>query len=99
LKFSNLLLEVNSLLLRAFKESFKRPVEFKEFLRQCYNMGNRSLTCCGYRIYYWIGFTLQSRPTPKSLELFPDAFDEYFNIREIGSIITALICAGRIGSE
>jgi phospholipid/cholesterol/gamma-HCH transport system permease protein len=35
------------------------------------NMGNRSLLLvAGYRIYYWIGFTLQSRPTPKSLSCF-----------------------------
>jgi phospholipid/cholesterol/gamma-HCH transport system permease protein len=42
LKFSNLLLEEGELSFfaaRFFKESFKRPVEFKEFLRQCYNMG------------------------------------------------------------
>ncbi|MGB5172925.1 MAG: ABC transporter permease, partial [Eudoraea sp.] len=28
---------------RFFKELFKPPFELKELLRQCYNMGNRSL--------------------------------------------------------
>ena len=28
---------------RFFKESFNRPFEFKEFIKQCFYMGNRSL--------------------------------------------------------
>ena len=30
-----------------FKEVFKRPFEFKEFLRQCFYIGNRSLLLVG----------------------------------------------------
>jgi len=86
---------------RFFKEVFKPPFEFKEFLRQCFNMGNRSLllvSITGFII--GLVFTLQSRPTllefgavswmPKMVSISI--------IREIGPIITALICAGRIGS-
>ncbi|MBT8311878.1 MAG: ABC transporter permease, partial [Flavobacteriaceae bacterium] len=29
---------------RFFREAIKPPYEFKELLRQCYHMGNRSLT-------------------------------------------------------
>ena len=49
---------------RFFKEVFKRPFEFKEFLRQCFNMGNRSLLLVAVTGFI-IGlvFTLQSRPT------------------------------------
>src|SRR3970040_782006 len=49
---------------RFFRESFRRPMEFKEFLRQCYNMGNRSLLLVAVTGFI-IGlvFTLQSRPT------------------------------------
>jgi phospholipid/cholesterol/gamma-HCH transport system permease protein len=50
--------------LRFFKEVFKPPYEFKEFLKQCYNMGNRSLllvSVTGFII--GLVFTLQSRPT------------------------------------
>lgn len=86
---------------RFFKESIKKPFEFKEFLRQCYNMGNRSLLLVGVTGFI-IGlvFTLQSRPT---LEQFGatswiPAMVSVSIIREIGPIITALICAGRIGS-
>jgi len=86
---------------RFFKEVFKRPFEYKEFLRQCYYMGNRSLLLVGVTGFI-IGlvFTLQSRP--KMMELGAVAWlpsmVSISIIREIGPIITALICAGRIGS-
>ncbi len=86
---------------RFFKESFKRPFELKELLRQCYYMGNRSLLLVGVTGFI-IGlvFTLQSRP--KMLELGASAWLPSMVgvsiVREIGPIITALICAGRIGS-
>jgi phospholipid/cholesterol/gamma-HCH transport system permease protein len=49
---------------RFFKEVVRPPFEFKEFLKQCYNMGNRSLllvSVTGFII--GLVFTLQSRPT------------------------------------
>jgi phospholipid/cholesterol/gamma-HCH transport system permease protein len=86
---------------RFFKEIFKRPMEFKEFLRQCYNMGNRSLLLVAVTGFI-IGlvFTLQSRPTLEefgAVSWMPSMVSISI-IREIGPIITALICAGRIGS-
>ena len=86
---------------RFFKESFRHPMEFKEFLRQCYNMGNRSLllvSVTGFII--GLVFTLQSRPTLQefgAVSWMPSMVSISI-IREIGPIITALICAGRIGS-
>ena len=86
---------------RFFKEVFKRPFEFKEFLRQCYNMGNRSfmlVAVTGFII--GLVFTLQSRPTLQefgAVSWMPSMVSISI-IREIGPIITALICAGRIGS-
>lgn len=86
---------------RFFKEVFKRPFEFKEFLRQCYNIGNRSLLLVAVTGFI-IGlvFTLQSRPTLQefgAVSWMPSMVSISI-IREIGPIITALICAGRIGS-
>lgn len=86
---------------RFFKEVFKPPFEFKEFIRQCYNMGNRSLllvSVTGFII--GLVFTLQSRPTLQefgAVSWMPSMVSISI-IREIGPIITALICAGRIGS-
>jgi len=86
---------------RFFKEVFRRPFEFREFLRQCFNMGNRSLLLVAVTGFI-IGlvFTLQSRPTLQefgAVSYIPSMVSISL-IREIGPIITALICAGRIGS-
>ncbi|MEY4962686.1 MAG: hypothetical protein RLZZ323_5 [Bacteroidota bacterium] len=99
-----LLMEVGELSFfgwRFFKESVKRPFEFKEFIKQCFYMGNRSLLLVGVTGFI-IGlvFTLQSRPTLQefgAVSWMPSMVSISI-IREIGPIITALICAGRIGS-
>ena len=86
---------------RFFKEVWRPPYEFKEFLRQCFNIGNRSFFLVGITGFI-IGlvFTLQSRPT---LEQFGAvswmaSMVSVSIIREIGPIIVALICAGKVGS-
>ena len=99
-----LLIEIGELYFfgwRFFKESFKRPFEFKEFIKQCFYMGNRSLLLVAVTGFI-IGlvFTLQSRPTLQefgAVSWMPSMVSISI-IREIGPIITALICAGRIGS-
>lgn len=86
---------------RYFKEAFKRPFEYKELLRQCYNMGNRSLllvSITGFII--GLVLTLQTRPTLMefgAVSWMPSMVSISI-VREIGPIITALVCAGRIGS-
>lgn len=86
---------------RFFKNAFKPPFEFREFLRQCYAIGYRSLllvSVTGFII--GLVFTLQSRPTLErfgAVSWMPNMVGISI-IREIGPIITALICAGRVGS-
>ena len=86
---------------RFFAEAFKRPYEFKELLRQCYNMGNRSLLLVGITGFI-IGLvlTLQTRPTLMEFgaESWMPSMVGISIVREIGPMITALVCAGRIGS-
>ncbi|MCK0109480.1 ABC transporter permease [Flavobacteriaceae bacterium S0825] len=111
IKFSNIKAKINSFLIeigelsfftaRFFRESIKRPFEFKELLRQCYNMGNRSLLLVGITGFI-IGLvlTLQTRPTLMefgAVSWMPSMVSISI-VREIGPIITALVCAGRIGS-
>ncbi len=86
---------------RFMREAFKRPFEFKELLRQCYQMGNRSLVLVGVTGFI-IGLvlTLQSRPTLiqfGAVSWMPNMVGISI-VREIGPVITALICAGRIAS-
>jgi phospholipid/cholesterol/gamma-HCH transport system permease protein len=93
--------ELSYFAMRFFKEVLKPPWEFKELLRQCYNMGNRSLVLVGVTGFI-IGLvlTLQSRPTLLefgAVSWMPNMVGISI-VREIGPVITALICAGRIAS-
>ncbi|MEO1032761.1 MAG: ABC transporter permease [Bacteroidota bacterium] len=93
--------ELSFFTFRFFKESLKPPFEFKELLHQCYNMGNRSLLLVGLTGFI-IGLvlTLQTRPTLMefgAVSWMPSMVGISI-VREIGPIITALVCAGRIGS-
>jgi phospholipid/cholesterol/gamma-HCH transport system permease protein len=86
---------------RYFKEAIKPPFEFKELLRQCYSMGNRSLLLVAITGFI-IGLvlTLQTRPTLMefgAVSWMPSMVGISI-VREIGPMITALVCAGRIGS-
>ena len=86
---------------RFFREVFSRPFEFRELLRQCYNMGNRSLflvVVTGFIL--GLVFTLQSRPTLTQFgaQSWMASMISLSIVREIGPVIIALICAGRIGS-
>lgn len=111
LGFNNIKRQVSSFLIelgemsyftaRFFKSVFKPPFEGKELLRQCYYMGNRSLVLVGITGFI-IGLvlTLQTRPTLMefgAVSWMPSMVSISI-VREVGPIITALVCAGRIGS-
>jgi phospholipid/cholesterol/gamma-HCH transport system permease protein len=86
---------------RYFKEIFKPPYEIKELIRQFFQIGNKSLGLVGVTGFI-IGFVLalQAIPTLKpfgATALIP-AMISISIIREIGPVITGLICAGKIGS-
>ncbi len=86
---------------RFFKEVFTRPFEFKELLRQCYKMGNRSLFLVGITGFILgLVFTLQSRPTLLEFgaQSWMPSMVSISIVREIGPVIIALICAGKISS-
>jgi phospholipid/cholesterol/gamma-HCH transport system permease protein len=86
---------------RYFKEAFSSPFEFKELLRQCYNVGNKSLLLVGVTGFILgLVFTLQSRPTLMEFgaESWMPSMVSISIVREIGPVIIALICAGRISS-
>ncbi|GAB2776683.1 MlaE family ABC transporter permease [Salinimicrobium soli] len=87
---------------RFFREVFSRPFEFREFLKQSYQMGNKSLLLVGVTGFILgLVFTLQSRPTLMefgAVSWMPSMISISI-VREIGPVIIALICAGRIGSS
>lgn len=86
---------------RFFREVFVPPFEFKELIRQCYSIGNRSLLLVMVTGFILgLVFTLQSRPTLEQFgaESWIPSMISISIIREIGPVIIALICAGRVGS-
>jgi len=86
---------------RFFKEAFKPPFEIKEFIRQCYTMGYKSLPLVAITGFIMgLVLTLQSRPTLAEFgaESWLPGMVALSLIREIAPVITALICAGKISS-
>jgi len=87
---------------RFLREIWFPPYEFKEVIRQSYEIGYRSLPLVGITSFI-IGLvlTLQSRPTLAEFgaESWLPAMVGVSILREIGPVITALICAGKIGSS
>ncbi len=86
---------------RVIKETFSRDFEFKEFLRQCFQVGYKSLALISVTgIIMGLVLAIQSRPALVhfgAVSMLPGMVAISL-IREMGPVITALICAGKIGS-
>jgi len=86
---------------RTLKETFSRDFEFMEFLRQCFQIGYKSLPLISVTgIIMGLVLTIQSRPALLyfgAVSMLPGMVAISF-IREMGPVITALMCAGKIGS-
>jgi phospholipid/cholesterol/gamma-HCH transport system permease protein len=88
--------------LRFLKESIKRPFEGKEFMVQCYKMGNKSLPLVLITSFIMgLVLTLQTRPSLVRFgaEALLPGMVSLSVIKEIGPVITAVICAGKISSR
>jgi phospholipid/cholesterol/gamma-HCH transport system permease protein len=101
----NFLQEVGEIMVfagRFFKEAFRPRYELKELLRQCFIIGYQSLPLVGITAFIMgLVLTVQSRPTLEQFgaESYLPAMVAVSVVREIGPVITALICAGKIGSS
>ena len=86
---------------RIFKETFSRNFEFKEFSYQCFQIGYKSLALISTTgIIMGLVLTIQSRPVLVdfgAVTMLPGMVAISL-IREMGPVITGLICAGKIGS-
>lgn len=80
---------------------FSRGFEWREFLRQCYKIGYRTLPLISViGLIVGLVLTIQARPvlvTFKAVNMLPGMVAVSL-FREMGPVITALICAGKIGS-
>jgi phospholipid/cholesterol/gamma-HCH transport system permease protein len=86
---------------RTIKETFTGDFEYREFFRQCFQIGYKSLPLISVTgIIIGLVLTIQSRPALirfGSVSMLPGMVTVSL-IREMGPVITALICAGKIGS-
>ena len=84
------------------KNIFVGGFEWSEFVRQCYEIGYRSMMLVGITSFIMgVVLILQLRPTLVSFgaaSMLPKTLSISF-VREIGPVIIALICAGKIASS
>jgi phospholipid/cholesterol/gamma-HCH transport system permease protein len=87
--------------IRFFKEAFKPRYEIAELIRQCFYIGNRTLPLVGITGFIMgLVITIQSHPSMAAFgaESWLPSVVSVSLVREIVPVITALICAGKIGS-
>src|SRR6478735_3921249 len=80
---------------------FRGGFEWSEFVRQCYEIGYRSMVLVGITSFI-MGLVLILQLRPSMLEMgaesiLPKTLAVAF-IREVGPVIIAIICAGKVAS-
>ncbi len=87
---------------RFIRNIFAGGFEWSEFVRQCYEIGYRSMTLVGITSFIMgVVLILQLRPTLVDFgaaSMLPKTLSVSF-IREIGPVIIGIICAGKIASS
>ncbi len=93
--------DMTGFVIRFFRELFKPRQEWRELIRQCYYVGYSSLSLVGVTAFIMgLVLTIQSRPTLVEFgaEAWLPKMISVSLVREIAPVITALICAGKVGS-
>jgi phospholipid/cholesterol/gamma-HCH transport system permease protein len=87
---------------RFFRNIFAGGFEWSEFVRQCYEIGYRSFMLVGITSFIMgVVLILQLRPTLVKFgaaSMLPITLSVSF-VREIGPVIIAIICAGKMASS
>jgi phospholipid/cholesterol/gamma-HCH transport system permease protein len=88
--------------LKFVRNIFTGGFEWSEFIRQCYEIGYRSLMLVGITSFIMgVVLILQLRPTMVQFgaaSMLPKTLAVSF-VREIGPVIIAIICAGKVASS
>ncbi|HVS96493.1 MAG TPA: ABC transporter permease [Puia sp.] len=94
--------DLTAFMLRFFKEVFKPPYEWRETFYQCYLVGYKSTFLISLTAFIMgVVLTIQSRPSMAAFgatSLIPGMVAVSV-VREIGPVITAIICCGKVGSR
>src|SRR5476651_1708082 len=96
------LYRIHLFVLRFFKEAFMPPYEFREIVRQCYEVGVRSftlITVTGFIV--GLIFTKQSRPSLANFgaNSWLPSLVSIAIMRALAPLVTALIASGKVGSS
>lgn len=94
--------ELSTFTFRFFRELFSSSFEWKEMFRQSLLLGYKSLFLVGMTAFIMgLVLTLQSRPTMMEFgaETWIPSMVGISIIREIGPMITAMVCAGKVASS
>ena len=87
---------------RVFRKTVVPPYESREILKQCYQIGFKTFALVGFTAFIaGIVFTRQSRPSLVEFgaESWLPSLVSIAIVRSLGPLITALICAGKVGSN
>lgn len=101
LNFLHILGELGRFSMRFFSTAFVPPYEFKEIWKQTYIMGYKTVFLVSITIFI-ISLVITIQLTPKmedlgAVAIVPNLLAVSL-IREVGPVITALVCTGKIGS-
>ena len=94
--------KLSSFTFRFFRELFSSSFEWKEMFRQSLLLGYKSLFLVGMTAFIMgLVLTLQSRPTMMEFgaETWIPSMVGISILREIGPMITAMVCAGKVASS
>jgi len=96
------IIQVCRFIARFFYEVFRPPYEFREIVKQCYNIGYRSLALVSLTGFITgFVFVKQSRPSLAAFgatSWLPGLISIAF-VRALAPLITSLIVAGKVGSN
>lgn len=104
-KITRILVElanIHRFVMRFFKELVRPPYEFKEIVRQCYEIGWKSLPLISLTGFVTgLVFTNQSRPSLAEFGAtsWLPALISIAMVRALAPLVTALIAAGKVGSQ
>lgn len=99
--FFSIFSDISSFIGRFFKETLRGRLEWNELIKQCYEVGYRSLaliTLTGF--ITGMVFTKQSRPSLSEFgaQSWLPSLVAIAVIKSLAPLVTALICAGKVGS-
>ncbi|HXB94923.1 MAG TPA: ABC transporter permease [Puia sp.] len=94
--------DLTAFMLRFFREVFRPPYEWRETLYQCYLVGYKSTFLISLTAFIMGAvLTIQTRPSMAAfgaISMIPGMVAVSV-VREIGPVITAIICCGKVGSR